>query len=404
MNDYSLLYKMLSKALSIKEKKDQGIFFTPPFCIENIIQQIRPYLTNINTILEPSCGSGEFITAIRRELPNASITGVELNTTIFNALTETFEDENTNLHNSDFLTFIPDSHYDLVIGNPPFNVLKKKDVKEEYHPYFTGRPNIFLLFIIKSINHLREGGILCFVLPNNFLNSLYYDNTREFISKTCDVIMIKKCDGGYLDTKQDTVFMVLRKGKSTMNKEHDKHVLSIAGLCTFTTGYAEDIKKLYTNSSTLSALGFKVSIGNVVWNQCKDILTDDPSATRLIYSSDFKNNKLEPKKYKNPDKKNFIKKDGNTKPVIMLNRGYGNGAYTFDYCILDTTSPYLLENHVICIEFLNDKNSSREELINIYKNLVKSFNDDRTKKFIELYVGNNAMSTTELSTVLPIYL
>ena len=36
-------------------------------------------------------------------------------------------------------------------------------------------------------------------------------------------------------------------------------------------------------------MGFKVSVGNVVWNQHKKILTDDSSKTRLIYSSDIVN-------------------------------------------------------------------------------------------------------------------
>ena len=55
-------------------------------------------------------------------------------------------------------------------------------------------------------------------------------------------------------------------------------------------------------------MGFDVNVGNVVWNQCKDILTDDPNQTRLIYSSDIKNNKLEVRSYDNPEKKNFIQK------------------------------------------------------------------------------------------------
>ena len=63
------------------------------------------------------------------------------------------------------------------------------------------------------------------------------------------------------------------------------------------------IKKLYKNSNSLSELGFKVSVGNVVWNQCKDLLTDDESKTRLIYSSNIENNILIKKTYSNHDKK-----------------------------------------------------------------------------------------------------
>ena len=56
-------------------------------------------------------------------------------------------------------------------------------------------------------------------------------------------------------------------------------------------GTPENVMKLmslYDGSSTLRKAGFKVNVGNVVWNQCKTDLTDDESKTLLIYSSDIK--------------------------------------------------------------------------------------------------------------------
>ena len=48
---------------------------------------------------------------------------------------------------------------------------------------------------------------------------------------------------------------------------------------------------------------FEVKVGNVVWNQVKDNLSDDNTKTRLVYSSDIVENELSIKKYKNPEKK-----------------------------------------------------------------------------------------------------
>jgi len=45
-------------------KKNDGIFFTPPSYISKNLEILQPYMDNITTILEPSCGSGEYITAI----------------------------------------------------------------------------------------------------------------------------------------------------------------------------------------------------------------------------------------------------------------------------------------------------------------------------------------------------
>lgn len=400
MSSYSPLSQTLTNKLTKEDKKTHGIFFTPPTCVQQVLSLINPHLDKTTTILEPSCGSGEFITELQKNFPDSSITGIEYNQTIVDSIQPILSAKNTEIIHADFMKFTTPTHFNLIVGNPPFAVLKKKDVSEEYYPYFDGRPNIFILFIIKSLNLLTKKGILAFVLPKNFLNCHYYDKTRQFISETCDILNISEGIGKYLETQQETIIMMIQKGKTNDNS---KYVLNISGFTIFTTGNAAEISSLYDNAHTLEQLGYKVSVGNVVWNQCKDILTTDDTKTRLIYSSDFSNGKLKPKEYKNIDKKNFIKREGTTKPVIAMNRGYGKGSYTFDYCILDTKHPYLLENHVIFIEYLTDT-KSHGELLQLYKNLAHSFNDPRTKKFIELYFGNNAMNTTELNSILPIYL
>ena len=43
--------------------------------------------------------------------------------------------------------------FDLIIGNPPYFVMKKTDVDESYHNYFDGRPNIF------NSSSVNEGGL-----------------------------------------------------------------------------------------------------------------------------------------------------------------------------------------------------------------------------------------------------
>ena len=165
------------------------------------------------------------------------------------------------------------------------------------------------------------------------------------------------------------------------------------------------LERLYDNSRSLSELGFKVSVGTVVWNQHKDILTNDATKTRLIYSSDIKDGELTMKQYKNVDKKNFIAKEGITRPVLVLNRGYGVGTYNFQYCLInkETNSPYLIENHLITISPYTQSELTDDELIYLYNKIIRSLDDDKTKEFMDLYFGNNAINTTEINYILPIY-
>jgi len=179
--------------------------------------------------------------------------------------------------------------------------------------------------------------------------------------------------------------------------------LEIAGKTIFNTKKnINALKEYYKDSTSLKNLDFKVNVGNVVWNQVKDRLTNDESQTRLIYSSDIKENELCMVKYKNLDKKNYINKEGNTDLLLVVNRGYGKGKFKFSYCLIDTDKEYVVENHLICIRSLGEMD--RHLLLEKYKLIINSLKSDKTKKFIELYFGNNAINTTELREMVPIYM
>ena len=397
--EYSLLSKELTRKLSKEDKKNNGIYFTPPSCVFNNLTILEPHLKKIKNVLEPSCGSCEYITALNKLFPTLAITGIEYNETIYQSILNIGNDK-IKLINADYLNYEPNETYDLIIGNPPYFVINKKDVDRKYHVYFEGRPSIFLLFIIKSIKLLSDFGILSFVLPKNFLNCLYYDKTRKYISRNLQILDIIYCNGDkYIETQQDTIILIIQKNLVCDNANF---ILEVDKYTIFANKEnVEKINKLNEHSKSLAELGFKVSVGNVVWNQCKDLLTDDESKTRLIYSSDIENNALTMKRYNNVAKKNFIQKKGINRPMIVINRGYGVGDYTFNYCLLDEKGDFLIENHLICIN--NDTDLSRAELIDSYKKILLSLTDKRTIEFIKIYFGNNAINTTELNHVLPIY-
>ena len=400
--DYSNISRQLTKKITKNEKKENGIFFTNPNTIIKIINILKPYIKNIKTVLEPSCGSCEFINLLDKNYKNLNITGIELNKTIYNSI-KFLENNNIKLINENFLTYNFENKYNLIIGNPPYFVIKKNLVNKYYYKYFEGRPNIFILFLIKSLSLLDDNGILAFVLPKSFLNCLYYDNTRKYIINNFKIIDIIDVDDNYIETKQQTIIFILQKISDTNLKiintkyviDKDKYTIILLN---------KDIsilKNLYKNSTTLKDLGFKISVGNITWNQCKKELTNDTNKTLLIYSSDIKNKKLEIKKYSNIDKKNYINKKGNNDLIIVMNRGYGVGNYNFDYCLIDVDYDYLVENHLICIKYTKD--IDKKNLKILYNKILNSFDNEKTQQFIKLYFGNNAINTTELYEILPIY-
>ena len=143
---YSKLSYSLTKKITKKEKKENGIYFTPPSTIQKNIDLLKIYMPTVNSILEPSCGSGEYVNYLNNHYKNKEITAIEYNKQIYDDIKLNIP-KNVNLINGDYLKYDNDKLYDLIIGNPPYYVMKKKDVSKKYYTYFDGRPNIFILFI-----------------------------------------------------------------------------------------------------------------------------------------------------------------------------------------------------------------------------------------------------------------
>lgn len=406
MTDFTYLSKCITQGFTQEEKKKDGIFFTPPSIIQTMTERIQNIPDfNVRTVLEPSCGSCEIIQHLHQNYENIHITGIEKNTRIYEQIQDKFvENLGVSLLHRDFLQWdiMNEYKFDLIIGNPPYFVVKKGDVDESFYDLIEGRPNIFVLFLIHALQKLNDNGVLAFVLPHNFTNCVYYSKIRKHIYENFAILDIIDCmDDTFVDTKQDTLIFILQKKQD--KSDNIKFSLSINNDIIFNTpSKIHLITDLYKDSVSLYSIGAEISVGTVVWNQCKDILTDDDTQTRLIYSGDIKTNKLEEVSYKDPSKKNYIMKDGHTGPMLLLNRGYGKGKYTFSYCLVDIDTPYLIENHVIAIRIRGAL--SKERLLEQYNKIIESFCNEKTKMFVDLYFGNNAINTTELKFILPIYM
>jgi len=397
---YSELSKTITTSLDKNEKKSNGIYFTSQEIIKKMIKMLGK--RRFKRILEPCYGSGEFIKELSKKYKKSRVVGVEMNEMMTELCekNEEMKGENIELKRGDYLKTDFEGGYDLIIGNPPFYVMKRGDVEKEYLKYIEGRPNIFVLFILKSLSLLKKGGILSFVLPSSFKNCLYYDKLRELIDETCEIIGIEDNEGAkWLETTQETMILCVKKKA----KDNGEWVIKRGGYTIFNTKEkVKRIKELYEGSKSLNEMEFRVHVGNIVWNQHKDILSMDENDTRLIYSSDIKDKKLINKAYKNVEKKNYIKKGGNNELMIVMNRGYGVGRYNFDYCLIDIEKDYLIENHLICIRY--EKDIEKDKRRELYGKICDSFEDERTKEFMELYFGNGAVNTTELREIIPIYI
>lgn len=405
---FSQLTLEVTKSLTKQEKKNDGIFITPNSIITSLFSTIVELfdgdIHSIKRILEPSCGTCEIINYCDKMMNDVEIDGVELNGKIYTAIKDLTFKNKVNLHNIDFIKYKTDTLYDLIIGNPPYFVCKKADIPKEYEDYIHGRPNIFGLFILHSLNMIKPGGIIALIIPKSFMNSLYYSKIRNYIKETCSIIDIIDYSllNDFIDTEQSTFGLIVRKNITGKNMEPKecKYSMLFNDNYIFTTD-SNKLKEIFENATTLEKMGLKVRTGQVVWNEVKDELTDDESKTVLLYNTNIsKDNKLEIKKFKNDEKKQYINRDGRIDPILVVNRGNGNSAYKLNYAVI-SEGPYLVENHLN--EIYMPKKMSNDSLIKIYEKIINSFKNPKTKKFIGIFLGNNGLSKTELETIFPIY-
>lgn len=371
----------LTNSLTKETKQEQGIFFTPKEARDVVFQVLDMNGVKPKSILEPSFGSGEFIEDAYIKYPKAKITGVELNSALFESL------DRPNLHNIDFLTY--SGKHDLILGNPPYFVIPKS---EETLKCQTGRPNIFVQFLYKAIHeHLNANGYLGFVLPTSLYNCLYYEPMRKYLFEHTTLLAVKPLECKYLDTAQNTFALVLRKGK----RNEDYFVKLNNNV--YISPYYKELQTLLSTSTTLTALGFEVKTGDVVWNQEKDKLSD--SGTLVIYSSNFSKGVLSLEGLKEP-KKQYIQgfeKQAISGKTLLINRGYGNTTYRLTAVLADYPD-YYAENHVNVIR------PTTPEALQVIEKVLASLKDAKTTQFIQYFVGNGALSKTEIENCLPIWI
>ncbi len=149
--------------------------YTPVEVTKSIWRLIDRFGFEGGNILEPSVGIGNFVgTMPTKFISKTNITGVELDTKT--SLVAQALYPNMNVINKGFQE-VKNGEYSLIIGNPPFGATKIFD--EEYNHLGLSIHNYFFA---KSVDNLKENGLLAMVVSNAFLDSSSSE-ARDYISK-----------------------------------------------------------------------------------------------------------------------------------------------------------------------------------------------------------------------------
>lgn len=160
-------------------KKNLGQYFTPEHVAEFMIDLIESKKTA--KVLEPSCGEGIFMKLLENR-GYKNVTGYEIDKTIEPLVTK-------GIHFESFVGAKIRDKYDLVIGNPPYIRWKNLDshLKKElqanalWKKYFNSLSDYLNIFILKSVELLKDQGELIFITPEYWLNTKHSESLRNYL-------------------------------------------------------------------------------------------------------------------------------------------------------------------------------------------------------------------------------
>lgn len=175
-------------------RKSAGAYYTPSKTVKKLIQHTKITNNPSDKILDPCCGSGNFLLQLDDNINPSQIYGNDIDKTsialtrLNMAIKYNIDDISLlykNFTNKDFLYEYEDNDFKYIIGNPPwgFDFKDTTFLKQNYQSAQTKNIESYDLFTEKSLTLLKNNGILSFVVPEAILNVKSHKKIRELILK-----------------------------------------------------------------------------------------------------------------------------------------------------------------------------------------------------------------------------
>ncbi len=221
--------------------KLRGGYYTPDKISEFISEwAIR---TPSDSVLEPSCGDGSFLSAITKRFSEFGVTAEQIRKNVIGVELDSAEAKisaqyGTTVVCEDFFTYYRENieeqaQFDAIVGNPPF--IRYQHFTEEYrkiafalmnkHGFHPNRlTNIWLPFLMLSCEALKSNGRVGMVIPAELFQVDYAAEARQYLSVFFDKLTIVTFKRLVFDDIQQEVVLLLGE------KGCDKHGIRVVEL------------------------------------------------------------------------------------------------------------------------------------------------------------------------------
>ncbi|SFH36989.1 Adenine-specific DNA methylase, N12 class [Desulfotomaculum arcticum] len=155
--------------------------YTSPAVIKAIYTCLENMGFQTGNILEPACGSGNFFGLVPESMKNFRLYGVELDGVTGRIAKQLYQQANIAMQGFEE-TSLPDSFFDLAVGNVPFGSYGVADKKYDKHHFL-----IHDYFFAKTLDKVRPGGIVAFITSSGTLDK-QNPEVRKYIAQRAELL------------------------------------------------------------------------------------------------------------------------------------------------------------------------------------------------------------------------
>ncbi|MCK6425102.1 MAG: BREX-1 system adenine-specific DNA-methyltransferase PglX [Burkholderiaceae bacterium] len=230
-------------------RTERALYFTPPRLADRLIDKLVEHGASLTTQHwhDPACGGAAFLVPIAQRMAAAlaetglsasqqldhierHLSGNDLDPVLLeisqeflrmalsDLLAATGRDLSLRLFKGDGLTSsaIEELRPDVLACNPPYRKLKAAEVdryRKTHGDVVEGQPNIYGLFINRTLQLAKQGGLIGLLTPTSFLSGQSFSRLRTKLlthADTLHVDMLSDRNAMFIDVEQETAITVLR--------------------------------------------------------------------------------------------------------------------------------------------------------------------------------------------------
>lgn len=195
-------------------------FYTPKPLVMAIAEVLRENGVIAQRFLDPSAGMGEFVSAFDENglSPEMKVTGFEKDPMTGKILEKLYPNQDIYVNGFESIDSSYENYFDIVSSNIPFGDVATFDpeyVRSNSEAKKLATQSVHNYFFVKSLDCLREGGILAFITSQGVLNSPANEAIRRHLMHNSDLISALRLPNNlfadYAGTEVGSDLIILQK-------------------------------------------------------------------------------------------------------------------------------------------------------------------------------------------------